>query len=97
MNKEAKRIKVSIFGDQYLLVGDEAEGHIERSAQKVDECMQYLANATNLTDVNKIAVLAAVQMASKLLLAQAQINKFDTQCEKMLILADKELVSDPAA
>jgi cell division protein ZapA len=66
MNRETKKYKVSIFGEHYSLVSDEPEELVAQSARLVDARMQEIAQVTMITDQKKIAVLAAVLVASDL-------------------------------
>lgn len=62
----AKKYKVTIFGDSYGLVTDEAEEHIVQAASLVDAHMTEIASRIESVDGKKLAVLAALQIASKL-------------------------------
>jgi cell division protein ZapA (FtsZ GTPase activity inhibitor) len=61
-----KTVHVTIFDETYSLVTDEQEEHLSKAALMVDQQMQEIAQA-GFTDTRKIAVLVALQLASKLL------------------------------
>lgn len=69
MKKERTQYKVDIFGEQYVLVSDEAAELVINSASLVDSLMKEIAakSTGNIgIDTKKIAVLVAVQIASQL-------------------------------
>lgn len=67
MNKEVKSYKVNIFDDEYSLVTDESQEHISKSAAYIDSLMKEIAQKSSITDAKKLAVLAALRIASKTL------------------------------
>lgn len=81
-----KRYTVQILGDEYTLVSDEAEAHIQQTAATVDELMRQLAENLQNVDHKKIAVLTALRLASDLLLAQDSLQAIE---EKKLALIDR--------
>lgn len=81
----AKKYKVTIFGDSYGLVTDEPEEHVMQTASMVDAHMTEIANRLESVDSKKLAVLAALQIASKLRQAEQAINQGH---ERNLHLAD---------
>lgn len=78
MTSSAKKYKVTIFGDAYTLVSDESESHVTQSASKLDELMAELARHSGITDTKKLAILAALQIAS-------QAQNFEAQVEQLKI------------
>ncbi len=66
MNTQAKKYKVTIFGESYILVSDEPEQHVVELAYSVDKLMSGIAQASGSNDAKKLAVLAALQFASEL-------------------------------
>lgn len=64
------KVKVTIFGSAYFLVTDLPEDLIQQSASSVDHIMKGLQHS--IEDPSKIAVLAALQLASKLLLLEQE-------------------------
>jgi len=61
-----KTLEVTIFGEQYTLVSDESKEHIDNSTRLINEVMQAIRQA-GVSDEKKIAVLASLQFASKML------------------------------
>lgn len=73
MNTETKRYKVVIHDQEYNIVSDELEEHIIQAAALVDETMRLLSPKSALIDQKKLAVLSALQIASKLFQSQQQL------------------------
>jgi cell division protein ZapA (FtsZ GTPase activity inhibitor) len=91
MKREAKSYKVSILGDQYSLVSDEPEGHIMQSALMVDSLLREIAEKSGSADTKKVAILAAIQLASRLVYAQIHIERENLQKEALFIRINQEL------
>ncbi len=66
MSTQAKKYKVTIFGESYTLVSDEPEQHVVESAQNVDTLISVISRDSGIVDVKKLAVLVALQLASEL-------------------------------
>ena len=83
MNAQSKTYKVTIFGEQYTFMSDESEQHVAFVAHIVDSTMQDIAQKMPRIPSGKIAVLVALQLASKLTHAQER-NKFSAEsCAKI--------------
>lgn len=67
MNTNTKNYKVVIDGEKYTLVSDEGEVSVLKAAALVDEIMVTLSSQLEHVDKRKIAVLTALQLASKYL------------------------------
>lgn len=63
--KESRVYKITIFNDDYSIVSDEPEERIVRSAQLIDSFMKEAFAVSSLADQKKIAVLAGLRLASK--------------------------------
>lgn len=57
------RITVEIYGMQYKLAGHSSSEHMRRVAQHVDEQMNRIARGFPKLDTQRVAVLAAVNLA----------------------------------
>lgn len=58
--QEKTRATVDIFGQQYSIVGSESTSHIRLVASIVDEKMREISTKNPSLDINKLAVLTAV-------------------------------------
>ena len=85
---EKKTYKVTIFERTYSLASDEAQEHITKSAAMVDSLMRNLAEKTNLHNEVSIAVLVALQLASKLAYAESEAHMNEQQQKRLLSLLE---------
>lgn len=58
--QDKTRATVDIFGQQYSIVGSESTSHIRLVASIVDEKMREISTKNPSLDINKLAVLTAV-------------------------------------
>ena len=93
MNKEKKKYTVTILDDSYVLVSDEAQEHIMSVAAFVDSLMRNIAESSQLSDTKKIAVLASLQIADKLLTLEIKTKKKEERCEALAQKIDQECFS----
>ena len=94
MNKEKKKYTVTIFGDQYVLVSDEVQEHVMRVAALVDSLMNQISEGAKLSDAKKIAVLASLQLADKLVLLEEKEKREKKQFEALTRAIDQECSSN---
>jgi len=64
MNSQIKKYKAHILGDTYSIVSDEKESFILESVQSVDSVMREISEKMPTMDKQKVAVLAALKIAS---------------------------------
>lgn len=81
MMYEKKRYIVHILGEEYTIVSDETESHVMNSAKQVDILMADIFNKIPSASTQKVAVLAALCIASDLLHAQTQRQESDSKIE----------------
>jgi len=87
---ESKSYKVTIFGCTYTLVSDESEAHILQSAELVDTLMKEIATKSKIADSSKVAVLAALRVASKLISMESTVHTNDNNQKMLIDRIDKE-------
>ena len=80
-NYENNSYKLLIFGDHYSVVSDESNAQITKAASMVDALMKEISSKASQVDEKRIAVLVALQMASKLLALESQIEN-TSECHK---------------
>ncbi|MBA3953973.1 cell division protein ZapA [Candidatus Dependentiae bacterium] len=85
------KYKVSIFGESYFLVSDESQEHVNAAALLVDSCMREIAEKSQITESKRIAVLVALQLASKALTSMDIVDRQQQKSDRLLALMDKEL------
>ncbi len=81
MMYEKKRYTVHILGDEYTIISDEKENHVMTSAKQVDTLMSDILNKVPSANKQKVAVLAALRIASDLLHTQTQRQESDSKIE----------------
>ncbi len=92
MNKDLRRCKVTISGESYFLVSDESEEHVQAVARLVDAQMQAMAQRGLSDDPKRLAVLVAVQCASKMIASDNLLEKYQSHNEKLI-----QFISDEVA
>lgn len=76
MSEENKtRTTVDIFGQQFTIVGDEPKSHVRMVASIVDDNMKHLKDVNPQLDLNKLAVLTAVNAVNDYLLLRQEYEK----------------------
>lgn len=60
------KIVIKIFGREYEVNSEEDPLHIYAVASFVDQKMKEISHITNIVDTNKVAVLAALNIADEL-------------------------------
>ena len=63
---EKNRVRVSIFGQEYTVIGDKTSEHITKIAEEVDKLMVKIHKANSHMPQAKVAVLAALNFADEL-------------------------------
>ena len=66
MDSALERLRVDIFGTEYMLRGQASIDHLRAVAVLVDGVMKQVASANPHMEQKKIAVLAAVNIADEL-------------------------------
>jgi cell division protein ZapA len=81
-NTDKSKTTVDIYGQQYVIVGTESQSHVRYVASLVDNKMREIGSRNPMLDVNKLAVLTAVnavndyiKMKNQLELLQAELQK----------------------
>jgi cell division protein ZapA (FtsZ GTPase activity inhibitor) len=91
MNTEKKQYKVSIFGENYVLVSDEASDTFFKSVEFVDSLMKEMSEKSRITDVKKLAVLVALQAASSMFRYERNLESANCSVSDLIHKLDKEL------
>lgn len=94
MKQEIKKVQVVIGGKQFSLLSDEPEDHVLLSAQAVNTIVQEIAQAMPHADETKIALLAAIQIASSLKKSELLHKQHEQTIERSIAMIDA-LISQP--
>jgi cell division protein ZapA len=62
---QKERVVVEIYGQYYTMKGESSSSHMRMVAGYVDDKMRKIASANPRLDTNKLAVLAALNMADE--------------------------------
>lgn len=82
-NTQKNRITVDIYGQPYVILGTESPSHIRHVASLVNDKMREINSKNPGLDVNKLAVLTAVNAVNDYL-------KMKEDLERMMIELQKE-------
>jgi cell division protein ZapA len=81
-NTEKTRTTVDIYGTQYVILGTENQGHVRHVASLVDKKMREIGSRNPLLDVNKLAVLTAVNAVNDYIKMKEQLEKLQSELQK---------------
>ena len=82
---ESKPVSVAIMGKDYLVMCDEQERAIlDEATGLLNEKMQQAKNSGNLIGSEKIAVLAALNIAHEMLLYRKQKERYSSEVDNVL-------------
>ena len=90
---ESKKYNVTILGEVYSIVSDESEDHVKQSAELVNTLMKEISEKSKLLDIKKVAVLAALCVASKTKHLQAELETSTGKQEQLGSLIEEALLS----
>lgn len=89
MTNEFESFQISVFGEQYTLHSDEPAQQVVRAAALVDSLMKEIAAKHAGLKSDKIAVLAAIRIASSLL--AREVENEHTIKQEIVDLIEQEL------
>jgi len=93
MNNIKKSYRFTILDEEYSLVSDESEEHMQQVTQLVDSYMREIANNVTIKNKSRIAVLAAIRLASLFLNEKSTNESHNTYKQKLIDLIDNELAA----
>jgi cell division protein ZapA len=71
------RVTVEIYGQQYVIVGNEGADHIIEVASMVDEKMREIGKRNPSLDTSKLAVLTAVNAVHEYMKLKEKVEKLE--------------------
>ena len=83
MGEQKNKVAVQIYGHTYHIVGPESTGHMRLVAAIVDEKMREIASHNKMLDVNKLAVLTAVNSAHEYVKLKEQVEQLESELKKL--------------
>ncbi|KGM44884.1 cell division protein ZapA [Neobacillus niacini] len=81
-NIEKTRTTVDIYGQQYVILGTENQSHVRHVASLVDKKMREIGSRNPLLDVNKLAVLTAVNAVNDYIKMKEQLERLQSELQK---------------
>lgn len=87
-----KKYKITIGGESYFLVSDEPEERIRAVAQMVDNQMRTITYQGHSDDPKRVAVLVALQCASRMLALQELLENYHAQTDVLVEKLTQELM-----
>lgn len=79
---EKSRISVDIYGQQYIILGSESSSHIRFVASLVDDKMREIGLKNPSLDVNKLAVLTAVNAVNDYIKIKEELEKLQEEIKR---------------
>ncbi len=99
-DKKTEITEVTIFGREYPLHSDKSGDYTRNVAAYVDKRMYEIASAQNLADPMRIAILAAMDIADRLLKQRGErednVTKTSEAMTRLAGVLDKDSESDDA-
>lgn len=71
-----KKYKMAIFKESYYLISDESEDHLIQSIEVVNNYIKAILIKSPDIELRKASILAAIQLASKLIKSNSKIEDF---------------------
>lgn len=81
-NPQKSRISVDIYGQQYIILGSESSSHIRFVASLVDDKMREIGSKNPSLDVNKLAVLTAVNAVNDYIKIKEELEKLQEEIKR---------------
>jgi len=79
MSVSMKSIDVEIFGEHFAVISDEPEDRVIEASMVVDDLMKEYAAKAPHREVRKLALLTALQLASKLVASEEVLAHKNSQ------------------
>lgn len=82
LNPRKNRITVDIYGQQYIILGSESASHIRHVASLVDDKIREIGSKNPSLDVNKLAVLTAVNAVNDYIKIKEQLEQLQEELKR---------------
>jgi len=89
MNIEKKKLKIEIFNEQYFVISDENERDLVKASQLVDTLMREIADKSGLHDGKRIAVLAALRIANRIVNLESSLLHYEGKHQELIDIIAK--------
>jgi cell division protein ZapA len=75
---QKKAVRVTIFGEDYLIRSEMGQAYTERCARYVDSAIQEAHVRGHVSEPHKAAILAAMQITDRLFRLEADLEELET-------------------
>ncbi len=75
---QRKAVRVTIFGEDYLIRSEMGQAYTERCARYVDSAIQEAHLRGHVSEPHKAAILAAMQITDRLFRSEAEKEELET-------------------
>jgi cell division protein ZapA (FtsZ GTPase activity inhibitor) len=90
---EKRILKLSIFNKEYVIMTDEKDEHIYSAARILDDMLRNIANNVNFTNEGKIAVLAALQLATDIVKQKEKKEASESKLSNLIDLLESNVAN----
>ncbi|MBP3039740.1 cell division protein ZapA [Bacillaceae bacterium Marseille-Q3522] len=80
---QKNRTSVEIYGTQYTILGTESSSHIRLVASLVDDKMREISSKNPSLDINKLAVLTAVNAVNDYLKMKDRLERLEIELKRV--------------
>ena len=81
-NIQKHKTTVAIYGQNYVIMGTESPSHVRLVASLVDDKMREISYRNPTLDVNKLAVLTAVNAVNDYIKLKEQLEQLQAELQK---------------
>ena len=81
---QRKAVRVTIFGEDYLIRSEMGQAYTERCARYVDSAIQEAHVRGHVSEPHKAAILAAMQITDRLFRSEAEKEEVETEVGERL-------------
>lgn len=82
-NTQKSRTSVDIYGQQYIIIGTETSSHVRLVASIVDDKMREISAKNPSLDINKLAVLTAVNSVNDYLKLKDRVERLEEELKRV--------------
>lgn len=82
-DSQKNRTTVDIYGQQYIIIGTESSSHVRLIASMVDDKMREIGSKNPSLDINKLAVLTAVNAVNDYVKLKDQIERLENEIKRV--------------
>lgn len=93
MIHDMKKYQINVFEESFTIVSDDSEELVMDTVSYVNCLMKEISQKSAILDPKKIAILAALKIAGKMLKLESELDKTKKDEDHLLNLIEKEFSS----